>query len=351
MRIQQFSPIIFLWTILGLPFHAFAQEVSYTPSVHGVIRGKYEYQPDIDSHRFEVRNARFNFSGLVGSPSLCYKAEIDLSDEGEIKMLDAYVNYKLFDLFADSTKTKDSGRSLEFTIGQMRVPFTIDAKRSPNDQYFANRSFIGKQVGNVRDVGAMMTYRFYPEHPVILEGGFFNGSGLTNQKVWHKKLNFSTKAQFFFAKNWNLTLSAQRTKPDSVRIQTYDAGIYYQDSHWHIEGEYLYKCYADNLYNKVHAVDAFVNYDLPLKRYFKKISFLGRYDFMTDYSDGMKLSNGRLTTTDYARQRLTGGITLSLGKPFQSDIRINYEKYFYQANGIPKESEKDKFVVEFVMKF
>ena len=32
--------------------------------------------------------------------------------------------------------------------------FTIDAHRSPHLQYFANRSFIAKQVGNVRDVGA-----------------------------------------------------------------------------------------------------------------------------------------------------------------------------------------------------
>ena len=28
---------------------------------------------------------------------------------------------------------------LNFTIGQMRVPFTIDTHRSPHQQYFANR--------------------------------------------------------------------------------------------------------------------------------------------------------------------------------------------------------------------
>ena len=35
---------------------------------------------------------------------------------------------------------------------------------------------------------------------------FFNGSGLTNQKEWHKEVNYSAKAQFLFTKGLNLTL-------------------------------------------------------------------------------------------------------------------------------------------------
>ena len=71
------------------------------------------------------------------------------------------------------------------TLGQMRVPFTIDAHRSPHQQYFANRSFIAKQVGNVRDVGATGAFSLKEGLPLKLEGGLFNGSGLTNQKEWH----------------------------------------------------------------------------------------------------------------------------------------------------------------------
>lgn len=44
-------------------------------------------------------------------------------------------------------------------------------------------------------------------------------------------------------------------------------------------------------------------------------------------------------------------MTLSFDKPFISDIRINYEKYFYGHNGIAKPSEKDKVVIEFVTHF
>ena len=61
----------------------------YLPEIHGTIRGKYEYQTETSESRFEVRNARFSVSGNV-HPIVAYKAEIDLSDEGSIKMLDAY---------------------------------------------------------------------------------------------------------------------------------------------------------------------------------------------------------------------------------------------------------------------
>ena len=115
-------------------------KTDYRPVVHGTLRGKYEYQPEEKAGRFQVRTARVSIEGKV-APVVAYKAEIDLSDEGKIKMLDAYTRLSPL-------------KGFDFTIGQMRVPFTIDAHRSPHQQYFANRSFIAKQVGNVRDVGA-----------------------------------------------------------------------------------------------------------------------------------------------------------------------------------------------------
>ena len=87
----------------------------YLPEIHGTIRGKYEFQTETNESRFEVRNARFSVSGNV-HPIVAYKAEIDLSDEGSIKMLDAYT--RVFPV-----------KNLNFTLGQMRVPFTIDAHR------------------------------------------------------------------------------------------------------------------------------------------------------------------------------------------------------------------------------
>ncbi len=315
--------------------------VDLTPHIHGTVRGKYECQTEEGEGRFEVRNARLSVDGKVAK-AVEYKAEIDLCDEGKIKMLDAYTRVKPFSGFSA-------------TIGQMRVPFTIDAHRSPHQQYFANRSFIAKQVGNVRDVGLTVGYNVNCGFPVILEAGLFNGSGLTDQKdFWTKKVNFSAKVQFFLPEGFNVTLSTQKISPNNNNIMMYDAGAYWHKNGWHIEAEYLYKHYSKEAFNAVHSFDGFVNYDFNLrnkKSLIKKISPLIRYDFMTDHSDGTLDDNGKLKLTDYKRSRVTGGVTFSLAKPFVSDIRLNYEKYFYGKNAIAKVSEKDKIVFEVMTRF
>ena len=276
----------------------------YRPNIHGTIRGKYEYQTEEGKGRFQVRNARISVDGNI-TPIISYKAEIDLCDEGSIKMLDAYTRLKPV-------------KSLQFTIGQMRVPF-----------------------------------------PIKLEAGMFNGSGLTNQKdFWTNNVNFSAKAQMFFPHGFNLTLSTQKIRPDHISVMMYDAGAYYHSRGWHVEAEYLLKTYADGAFDNVHAFNAFASYDFRLgKGALRYITPLVRYDYMTDHSDGMRYKDGeedtegKLITNDYRRSRLTGGLTLSFSKPFISDIRINYEKYFYRDGAIPKPSERDKIVVEFMTRF
>ena len=79
----------------------------YLPKVHGTIRSKYELQTTTGMQRFQVRNARVSLDGKV-LPVIAYKAEIDLSDEGSIKMLDAYARFVPNDTW-------------NVTLGQMRV--------------------------------------------------------------------------------------------------------------------------------------------------------------------------------------------------------------------------------------
>ena len=323
------------------------EKFNTAPVINGTVRAKFEWQPDIGASRFQVRNARISMTGKV-TPIVSYKAEIDFNDEGSMKMSDAYVR------LAPVT-------NFNFTIGQMRVPFTIDAHRSPHQQYFANRSFIAKQVGNVRDVGATLSYTTKTEVPVTLQGGIFNGSGITDQKnYWTESVNFSVKGQVAFPQGFNVVLSAQKVKPDNVNVMMYDAGAFYHGNNWHVEAEWLYKHYADDAFDAVNAFDAFVCYDLKLKnsKAFKKISFLGRWDYMDDHSDGIRYdengdesTDGTLIINDYKRHRATVGMTFSLSTPFVSDIRLNYEKYFYDDGATKKISEQDKLVVEFMVRF
>ena len=41
------------------------KEPTFTVQLHGTVRAKFEYQPDLGKSRFEVRNARFSLSGQV----------------------------------------------------------------------------------------------------------------------------------------------------------------------------------------------------------------------------------------------------------------------------------------------
>jgi len=343
---------IFLATVSGiLPLEALSQQQSqtsakeatglsqYLPEIHGTIRAKYEYEPPIDKGRFEIRNARVSVEGKI-IPAVRYKAEIDLSDEGAIKMLDAYVRFQ-------------PKSPIKLTFGQMRVPFSIDAHRSPHLQFFANRSFIAKQVGNVRDVGAAASWTFGDATPVTLEGGIFNGSGLTNQKnYWTGDYNFSFKAYTLIARQFNITLSAQKATAGDTKVMMYDAGAYWQTSRWHIEAEYLRKYYRHGSFSPVNAADAFAAYRLPLKKGLTAISFLARYDYMSDHSKGVKDEKDNLTADDPERHRITGGVTLHLGKKsLQADIRLNYEQYFYPGTATPAISDRNKAVIEFAVHF
>lgn len=310
---------------------------SWVPRVSGTIRAKAEYQTRERESRFEVRTARVALEGFV-TPIVDYKAEIDLSDEGQIKMLDAYAGVLPI-------------QGLDIRLGQMRVPFSIDAHRSPHKQYFANRSFIAKQVGNVRDVGFYAGYTFH-DQPLILEAGAFNGSGLTHQKdFWTKKFNFSVKAQVPLPCGLTLQASVQKISPNSINTYLYDGGLTFQSGRFTLEAEYLRKHYTHGAFSNVNAWDAFACYDQPLRKVFRKLSLLCRYDRMGDHSDGTLTDDGRMKLTDASRQRVTGGITLSMAKKMNADIRLNYEKYFYHDIALAKPSERDKAVVELVVHF
>ena len=328
----------------------------YMPQLHGILRGKYEYQPDMDASRFEVRNARLSVGGALPLRSE-YKLEVDLCDEGQIKMKDAWVRVTPW-------------KALRVSIGQQRMPFSIDAHRNPSAQYFANRSFIAKQVGDMRDVGLQVGYTFNSggsdARPlVILDAGMFNGSNLDNQKTaWYKAISYSARMQWFPAKGLAIVPSVQHTAIANrqANYTSLDLGTYYEANGLHIEAEYLRKTYTNDAFGNCNAINAMTIYKMPIKgekSYFQSISYQARYDYMDDHSDGKarfaKDSNGnatsRLAISDHKRHRMTLGLTFAVRNPyFPTDLRLNYEKYWY-PNGGAKESEQDKIVAEIMVKF
>lgn len=346
--------IIFL--ALCCATHAMA-ESKYMPQIHGILRGKYEYQPALGASRFEVRNARLSAEGNLPLRS-SYKLEVDLCDESAIKMKDAWVRLNPWS-------------SLRITLGQQRMPFSIDAHRNPSAQYFANRSFIAKQVGDMRDVGAAVGYDFMNQKNrkvLSIDAGIYNGSNLDNQKTaWFKSPGYSARIQYFPTKGVAIIPSVQHQVIANRKASytSLDFGAYYEWKNVHLEAEYLHKFYAKNAFDDCNAVNTMAIYRQNLKKeksFIQAVSYLLRYDYMDKHSDGkqgfetQEVPEGetqaeRLIQSDAQRHRLTAGLTFSVRNPyFPTDIRLNYEKYWYPHGGA-KESEQDKLVAELMIRF
>lgn len=333
-------------------------EKPWMPRLTGTIRTKFELQTEEMESRFEVRNARVAFVGDVVK-GVSYKAEIDFSDEGAIKMRDAYGEVKPFDFRPERQYV---GR-LALRLGQFRVPFSIDAHRSPHEQFFSNRSFLAKQVGDVRDVGAMVAYglplgKQNGGHRLNVQVGAFNGSGLTDQKnYWTKTLNFSAKVDYHLPLGLTLEGSVQKTHPTGGVIYLYDGGVSFRRNAFMLEAEYMRKHYTNATFKDVNAVNCMALYDIPLagarkaNRLFHHMSLRARFDAMGDHSSGAFNEEGVLAVDDVARKRITGGVTFCFLKKVAAELRLNYEKYFYDEGATPKVSERDKAVVELMVHF
>ena len=340
-----------------------ADKQKYVPQIHGILRGKYEYEPDLGASRFEVRNARLSADGTLSLRS-SYKLEVDLCDESAIKMKDAWVRVNPIS-------------TLRITLGQQRMPFSIDAHRNPSAQYFANRSFIAKQVGDMRDVGAAVGYSPLLTSPrggkieMHFDAGIYNGSNLDNQKsAWFTSPAYSARAQFIYTSPRGGRVGAvpsvqhQLIANREASYMSIDFGAYYETGGLHIEAEYLRKFYAKHAFDPCNAFNAMAIYKTPLKKtgYLNGLSCLLRYDYMDNHSDGKKGFSAplpseaehpaqRLLMSDAQRHRLTAGLTFHVANPyFPTDIRLNYEKYWYPHGGA-KESEQDKLVAELMIRF
>lgn len=314
------------------------EPLDYVPQIHGTVRAKYEYCPQEDASRFQVRNARFSLTGNVHQ-MVAYKAEIDLSDKGKTRMLDAYVRVIPV-------------KGLSFTLGQMKIPFSTDNLRSPHNLYFPNRAFIAKQITNLRDVGFTAAYDASQYVPIEVVAGVFNGAGLTNQSDWQKRMNYSARINVKPVKYFSFSFNWQSIEPVDLRMNLFDVGLMSDFYGVHLEAEGVYKIYQNRKFAPSYGFTGFAAYDLPLPAVFHHLRFLARYDMMNEnYSGEYNAEHTAYEAPDPFRQRITAGVTLALAKPILAELRINYEKYFYRDWALADPSEQDKLVIELVARF
>lgn len=347
-----FAPDFFLRRIalafLFLPFCAVAGDKAqkswkeYIPEIHGTVRPRMELEFGHGlpaAARFQVRNARLSLEGRVG-PVFNYYFNTDFCDKGKIKILDVWARINV-------------PCGLGFQMGQFRMPFGVDPFRAPNTYVFANRSFIGKQMCNVRAVGAKFMYTL-PVAPLTVEGGVFNPTPIGDHMVWNTSMAYAVKLAYSIGPT-RFSTGFQSIRPDGIRANLADAAMTWTPSgRWTVEAEYMYKHYTNSAHKPAHGWLVWADYRMPVRAWvFNRLSFQGRYDGMTDHSSAVRGMDGQLLTDDPARNRITFGATLSWYKRRNLfvDVRANYEKLFYHSGQTVVRGDADKFLVELILRF
>ncbi|MCM1021816.1 MAG: OprO/OprP family phosphate-selective porin [Muribaculum sp.] len=326
---------IFISTIAAaLASIASATDLSqYMPSINGAIRTRWEMDTESGQGRFQVRFARLILNGKI-APSVGYFFQTDLCDKGKMKILDAYGRLGIIN-------------GLSFQAGQFRMPFGIESFRSPRNYLFANRSFMGKYMCNYRRVGAKLTYDLPTTCPLTLEAGVFNSGAMSSHDEWNKTYSYATKAVLTLGQ-FKLATGAMSVSPETVRMFMYDGAVSWQNSHFIIAAEYMNEHYGSHARSDAHSYCAYIDYHKPVKAgIFNQWSVQGRFDGMTSQWSGQESSE-----TLPQRKRITVGSTLTYThKSVFTDIRLNYEKYFYHSGTDVAIGDGDKIVAEFVVRF
>ena len=248
--------------------------------------------------RFELANARLTAGGYV-MPWLDYFMQVDFNNLGKIKILDAY-----------STVTPVNG--LKLMLGQMRVPYCVEATRAPHLYYFADVALTAT-FGNLRSVGFKAGYTL-PCAPLYFEGGVFNASDMADHNVWNSALTYSIKANYSARCGLKPEIGFMSRVPGGaaagVRVNQVDASLSWKYGRFFTEAEYIYRRYAGSAHKPSQAYNFFVNYAIPVKwRMANELSVQGRFDAITDASNGIRNSEGKLRTDIDSRRRVTLGVT------------------------------------------
>ena len=309
------TAVVTALAMLAMTSKAEESTVNYTPEIHGILRARWELATESGNSRFQVRNARVSVGGNMASFA-SYYVLVDACASGKFQFLDAYASLR-------------ASRQLTFRVGQFKIPFGTDNLRAMGDYYFSNRPFLAKQATGRRSVGIMATYAV-PRTTLKLSGGVFNSTAIADHTKWNNKYAGAVRAVLGLG-DFSIAANYKSVCPDSVRVNLVGGSVTWTSGRWTAEGEYVYKHYSNDAFKNASGYDFFVDYEMPLKKTaFNALSFQGRFDGLTDHSDGTRDDSGHLTVNQPGRKRVTLGSTLMWRhSKLSTRLRLNYEKYFY----------------------
>ena len=285
---------------------------------------------------FDIRRARLDVKGTI-SPYWGYRVQFDLA--GTPKLIDAYAELKLNDYF-------------NFTIGQAKIPFSLENLASSNKLELIDRSQAvealvarGKDVGgnqNGRDIGIQLsgTILKYNDRPVIdYRLGVYNGSGInttdTNEKkdfatrlILHPVAGLDISAALYNGSRYIAevkTGTVVTTPAKNVTRDRYGFDLSYDLNNFSVRGEYL------------HGTDELIDregYYAQIGYYFlqKKLQLLAKYDFYD--ADKSKVNNASTWYVLGANVNLNANVRLQANYTFKQEegtgIDNNYASLQFQ---------------------
>jgi len=300
----------------------------FVPDLDGILKTKVEYDLNNSLVRFEVRNARFGAKGMIND-YMSYRVEIDLSDEGKMKMLDAFVRLspvKNFDIY----------------LGQRKIPFSTDYMRNPAENIFANRSFLAKYINDgMRDIGFYLDYKFNPAFPVNILFGAVNGTG-NNNPQWIERPNLV--GRITAGQESGLRIAGNIYYGEALykdHLAMFGGELRYSTGSFFIESEYISRNWTDTISDRIHDdglyLHSYYNFKID-NRIISLVTPVARVDFMGNSILGREVDASRLTL----------GINVGFEqKQFYSEVRFNYENYFKSSLPI----HTDKLTIEFIGRF
>ncbi len=306
-----------------------------TFKVDGTMKNKFEYASETGSSRFSVRNSRMGVRGYL-THYFSYRGQIELSDNGNFKVLDLYGSFEPI-------------QGLSLSLGQTSVPIFNSYTISPSNLMFANRPFIGKYFIGTRDIGFLADYNFkIGVVPVSIEFGAYNGNTI-NDPVWREKLSYGGRLELGSMKGLRSTFKFyDYLNTPTVHYFFYGADLRYQGDNWKVETEFMKRDNKEVDEDKTFSYYLQGAYAIPLKEtfFFKNVVPAVRWDAIDKHME----------EKGFDVDRLTVGLGFGLTKKyFSSILRFDYEWYFVNQEldilNLYEEMDSDKFTVELLLNF
>jgi hypothetical protein len=344
-------------SLVSLAATAFAQgdsvkqELSYVPKIDGLLKVKFEQSLSGGRSRFDVRSSRLGFSGSV-SKTMSYRSQVELSNEGALAVLDAYIAYRPLPL-------------LSLQLGQQHLTINSDVGRSPMQNIFTNRSMLAKfgtsyidTTGAVsslgsRDIGGVLILDLDRWLPMRLKLGAFNGSGV-NRPQWRDAMLYTAKLEYGKASGlWAAVSGLAGTNSYAQNIALLGHELKYVDNRFTAHGEFMARR-GGGFTTLSSFAQGFYKFDL--KRYPKLSTFASYLAPALRWDMLLKGVHSSIGSIPFDVLRLTAGLNMGVNYDmFKGEIRLNYERYFLPKNFATRTANNellhDKLTMEMVLVF